>query len=413
MPTHRKGPAEQRFGKVWCELFDDPRVQALPERAQLLYFRLITGPETLRVPGLVRVRRGALMDRYGWSQAEFDGYFQAIEAAKLATADWERGIVLLQDQLRYEFNKPTSLNMVVCWRRELVAVRDCDLVEWVFARLRSMLAQEENPKWLDALEGRYHPPGPGQASTAKKGKKASSRSSKLPSDTPDPDPDPRSSKEDRGPPPSSFDPEDPEIEDLTRFAKRLPEERPGKAKEPPPAPPPRVEEQLGLQLPYDPEHLAHVLWKASGGWFKYGLLDLDGSVNPLGGRLHPSVRRDWVRTLKEVFGKLRKSHEEVAATLSKVGALLQQREREVTIPQLCKFDGEQLQDLIARTQPAGRPAPPVFRPAPTQPRSLVEPLLAAPAGRLREVPPPPPDAGPWAHDFYRQMQARAAREANS
>jgi hypothetical protein len=424
MATHRKGPSERRFVKLPIAVWNDPRVLALSEKAQHLLMRLLTGPETLRIPGLVAAKKNGLaLDRLGWDLEEFDRRFDELSAQGLVQADWQAGVLFFEESFLEEFNQPTSINTVKCWRRELLNALRCELVEQVSQRLRQLLASKRNPNWLAAFNGQA------LLKLAKKqpSKLASSmekKASSLPTGIPDPDPDlqPLTGLL----PPNSAETAGEELEDLTHLAEDLGDEldkergpqasltrqRPSNRPSRRPAASPTNQTYLALMPPPDPERCAAVLQEASGRAFAYGPLRPLSPGKPnllgaklLGGWLHPSIRDEWARVLHEYFAPLNMTVDQIDSTLSQLGQFIKARGETVVLHTLTKWRGERLHELMARalawdgTPPVGqareaehgsRYRPPEDELARRRGSGQREPQPLSAAEHLRTIAPRPP-----------------------
>lgn len=138
-----RGPAERRYALVQVRTWSDEKVRSLsaPQpNAQTLFFRLLTGPETSRVPGVILAGRAALAEALGWDLSDFDRCWRELEETGLAVADWAARVIYLPGAFRQVCNLPTSPSTAACWRKELLNAPECDLTRRVDTDLRAMLA---------------------------------------------------------------------------------------------------------------------------------------------------------------------------------------------------------------------------------------------------------------------------------
>lgn len=384
MGAHRKGPSERRFAKVAVCIWDDPRVRSLELPTQHLYFRLVCGPETRRVPGLVVVNRhGLALGVFKWTLEEFDTRFQQLTDAGLATADWETGVVLLEHQLLEEFNSPPSLNTVKCWRRELANVPSCGLVERVHDLLRAQLGAKGNANWLRAFDGlailaRPRTPAANPSKLPSPGgRKPSSLASGILD--PDLDPDPKPLTGFVAPAGSASAGEE-DLPDYTELAQPVREHQPtapAKRRAPSRAPAFPAQGHLRLTPAPNPEHCAFVMQRTSGGLFVHGPLVPCATETSLGGLLHPQIRAEWQRVLQEYFEPLNLTAEQIEKSLERLGRWIGAQGEAVTLQSLYKWGGERLHEMMAlalawdgqpRPQEPARAAARLARPHTTEAR---------------------------------------------
>lgn len=127
------------YSKVVRDMWGDDRFNGLtPVRpsGQALWVYLLTGPHCNVIPGLfVTMGFGTLADRLKWQHADVKRHWQEIEAAKMAEADWQAGVIWLPNSFRH--NEPANPNVVTSWRN--VPLPQCDLVRRALTSLRQQL----------------------------------------------------------------------------------------------------------------------------------------------------------------------------------------------------------------------------------------------------------------------------------
>lgn len=105
-----------RYKKVETKLWGDAKFQRLspaPPNGQTLWFRLLTGPETNQIPGLIPVGEAALSEALGWSLEGFRKAFEEVFQQGMAEADWRARLIWLPRACHY--NTPESPNVVRGW----------------------------------------------------------------------------------------------------------------------------------------------------------------------------------------------------------------------------------------------------------------------------------------------------------
>lgn len=146
----RRPPTEGRYSRVSRRIWNDEkfrRLSAAKPNAQTLWFRLLTGPELSRFPGLFAAFEGGLADALGWPVAAFRRCWKEIADSGMVCADWRAGLVWVPHAIRH--NEPSSPNVVASWRAAIQALPECGLRDRACAELESYLT-EMGPEWIGA-----------------------------------------------------------------------------------------------------------------------------------------------------------------------------------------------------------------------------------------------------------------------
>jgi hypothetical protein len=155
MSRRRKRQSDTRYVNVPINVWDTLRLRGVPSpdpSASALYVYLVTCPETLRIPGVVRAGKAALAEALSWEPEAFAGAFTMLEGAKLAVADWSARLVYLPEPLTWDVSRPTSTGPAVCWRREMANIPPCKLSKRIDADVRALLAKLESPVFLASYQ---------------------------------------------------------------------------------------------------------------------------------------------------------------------------------------------------------------------------------------------------------------------
>jgi hypothetical protein len=121
-----------RYRKVPTSTWDQPFYRALskpPACGQVLWFRLITGPETSIIPGVLTVGEAALSEALGWRLGDFRRVFRELVDQDLVRADWSARVVFIPSVLAEAV--PESPNVLRAWRTLLDELPPCALTETV------------------------------------------------------------------------------------------------------------------------------------------------------------------------------------------------------------------------------------------------------------------------------------------
>lgn len=123
--TEPKEDSVSWYRKVDVRMWGDAKFAALSSRGKFLWFRLLTGPETIALPGVIPVGPGALAEALGWSLEETRDAFRELLGNGMVRADFETRLVFLPRALRY--NPPAAPNVVISWRAPFDALPECAL----------------------------------------------------------------------------------------------------------------------------------------------------------------------------------------------------------------------------------------------------------------------------------------------
>lgn len=115
-----------RYSKVTRRIWGDAKFKGLTEGAKLLFFRLLTAPESTPIPGVVLVRRSALAEDLGWTVETVSKRFGELLRNGIATVDWDAGLVWLPNAITH--NSPENPNMVKGWASTWKELPDSDLI---------------------------------------------------------------------------------------------------------------------------------------------------------------------------------------------------------------------------------------------------------------------------------------------
>lgn len=120
-------PAEYR--KVSVQMWADARFRSLGSplpSAQFLWFFLLTGPHTGRIPGLSCVGEAQLAETLRWPVRDLRRCWEELVRAGFSI-EWDRNerVMWLPNAIKY--NPPESPNVVRYWAKALPLIPDCEL----------------------------------------------------------------------------------------------------------------------------------------------------------------------------------------------------------------------------------------------------------------------------------------------
>jgi hypothetical protein len=105
---------------------------ALPHMAQLVWFRLLTGPHVTPVAGLWPASEPQLAHKFGMSIGAFRTAFSKLAGADdkptgKVYADWKAGVLWLPKSIHVPSNQPKNENVLRGWAKHIELVPECSL----------------------------------------------------------------------------------------------------------------------------------------------------------------------------------------------------------------------------------------------------------------------------------------------
>jgi len=127
-----------RYRRVETRIWTDAKVRKLSRPqpcGQSLLFRLLTGPETIIIPGVLYVTRAGLAEKLGWDAKGLGKAFAELSREGFAKASWDEGLVWLPNAVKH--NPPANPNVVKGWAKEWPEVPECALKSEILRALRT------------------------------------------------------------------------------------------------------------------------------------------------------------------------------------------------------------------------------------------------------------------------------------
>lgn len=143
------------YREVETKVWDDDKFVALSKprpNAQTLWLYLLTGRETLPIPGVLRVGQAGLAEALGWSTVALQRCWREIESSGMARADWPARLVWLPRTFEHGRHKPVSLNQVKSWRKAFDGLPPSALKGQIDAAVERVLGQG-HPTFTQAWRG--------------------------------------------------------------------------------------------------------------------------------------------------------------------------------------------------------------------------------------------------------------------
>lgn len=156
----KRKPDEGRYSKVSRRIWgskDFRELSAPKPNAQTLWLRILTGPELGCIPGLFEAWEGGLASALRWSVRDFRRCWEEIEGRKMASADWNVGLIWAPNAIHHNF--PENPNTVKGWRLAWKELPDCALKQraakammCVFAAKDAESPPRSGPTWVEAFQ---------------------------------------------------------------------------------------------------------------------------------------------------------------------------------------------------------------------------------------------------------------------
>lgn len=143
---------KRRYTKVLLNTWHDAKFKKLsapPPNAQTLWLRVMTAPESDRIPGLFFVTIQQLAHTLGWDVEATRKCWQEIEQQEMGFADWDAGLVWIPQGVSN--NPPTNPNVVKGWYKHWDNLPKCGLLYQAWMKLGELVALR-GPKWHDAFK---------------------------------------------------------------------------------------------------------------------------------------------------------------------------------------------------------------------------------------------------------------------
>lgn len=117
-----------RYRRVETRVWTDARVRKLskpPPCGQFLWMRLLTGPETTIIPGVIVTGRAGLAEKLEWPIVGFNSALGELVSAGLVCESLPDGLLWVPNAVKH--NPPQNPNVVIAWGKEWPEVPECDL----------------------------------------------------------------------------------------------------------------------------------------------------------------------------------------------------------------------------------------------------------------------------------------------
>lgn len=126
-----------KYRKVYIRIWGDHKFCHLSSpqpNAQTLWFFLLTGPQTTRMPGLISTGEAGMAEMLRWPLDGFRKAFDEILDKGLVKVDWQSRLVWIPNAIKY--NRPENPNVVKGWQDTWEELPECPLKLEVYEHLK-------------------------------------------------------------------------------------------------------------------------------------------------------------------------------------------------------------------------------------------------------------------------------------
>ena len=141
-----------RYRKIFVKMWGDSKFRTLSApspNAQTLWFFLLTGPQTTRIPGVSLSGEAGFAEKMRWSLEGFRKAFQEVFKKGMVKADWNAHLIWSPKAIFY--NKPENPNVVKGWKDTWDEIPECYLKNEIYHALETCL-KEMGEAFLKAFQ---------------------------------------------------------------------------------------------------------------------------------------------------------------------------------------------------------------------------------------------------------------------
>jgi hypothetical protein len=116
----------------------DAKFRSLSADAKLLWFYLLTGPESTSLPGVIVAGRAQLAESLGWELERFGIRYRELSDRGMAKADFDARLVWLPNAIKYR--APANSKVILGWKAIWDNVPECQLKQLIYQHLETHVA---------------------------------------------------------------------------------------------------------------------------------------------------------------------------------------------------------------------------------------------------------------------------------
>lgn len=158
-----------KFRKISPKIWNDAKFRALSDNAKLVFFMLLTHPQTSAL-GTLRAFPQGLAPEMGWSEKDFRKAFQEVLGKGMAKCSEKDGLIWLPNFMRH--NAPESPNVLRSWAGAMEDCPECSLKNEVFQAAK-VFAEGLPEGFRKAFKESFRQPSPNQEQEQEQDKETS------------------------------------------------------------------------------------------------------------------------------------------------------------------------------------------------------------------------------------------------
>ncbi|PJA20842.1 MAG: hypothetical protein COX62_04015 [Deltaproteobacteria bacterium CG_4_10_14_0_2_um_filter_43_8] len=129
-----------RYRKIFIKMWGDGKFRNLTlsgPNGQTLWFFLLTGPQTTRIPGLFSSGEAGFAETIGWPIEGFRKVFREVLTQGMVRVDWKARLVWVPKAIHY--NRPENPNVIKGWKDTWDEMPECALKLEAWRELQSFI----------------------------------------------------------------------------------------------------------------------------------------------------------------------------------------------------------------------------------------------------------------------------------
>lgn len=147
-----------RYRKISPKIWNDAKFRGLSDNAKLVFFMLLTHPQTSAI-GTLRAYIQGLAPEIGWTEKAFREAFAEVLKKGMVKASENDGLIWLPNFMKY--NMPESPNVLKSWAPSLDDCPECTLKDEIFLTVKAF-AEGLSKAFGQAFAQAFAAPSPNQ-----------------------------------------------------------------------------------------------------------------------------------------------------------------------------------------------------------------------------------------------------------
>lgn len=123
-----------RYRKISPSIWNDTKFRALSDSAKLVFFMLLTHPQTTAI-GTMRAFQQGLAPEMGWSEKAFREAFREVTEKGMAVCSEKDGLIWLPNFMKH--NPPENPNVLKSWSASLDYCPECALKSKIYENVKA------------------------------------------------------------------------------------------------------------------------------------------------------------------------------------------------------------------------------------------------------------------------------------